>query len=249
MIASLIALLILAGPYEDTQHRFSVDLPAKWVFSPVPGDTAGAYFKRTQDGAIANATVRVMKFTQPVDLDTFAARVGDAADHEPGYRLLNNQAVRIGNMPAISRRFVVAINGDLKWTKMVEQRILVVGNMGFVVHVETLADAFPLFQDDFNKILLSFQPGTGKAPSPAQAHRAKPGVLVGKWEGAGHALELSPSGAAILDRSPGSYHVTSGVLILQLGDQQVQFEYELNGDNLRLSGANFAGGQNFHRVR
>ena len=255
----LVASLLVAAPFQDTQGRFTVDLPAGWVFAPQPGDTGGAYFRKNLEGMIANATVRVMNFSGPVPLNQFAARIAAASDQEPGFRLLLSEPTTVAGAPALKRRFVVAINGDKQWTKMVEQRVLLRGAVGYVVHVETLADAYGTFEADFNKIFSSFRPGSPEREivheiqqervGRARVRKADLRLLAGHWEGGGHALHLTPAGTVTLDGMGGTYRVDHGVLVLTLASDQRIYEFSLSGDTLSLSGGNFGDGQAFRRFK
>lgn len=272
MIAALVLVALTVGtPFEDIEKRFSVDLPAGWSFAPQPGDVGGAYFRRTVEGMIANATVRIIPFTTPIDLASFAGQMAAAVELEPGYRLLQSQNVTLAGQAALRRRFVMSINGDPKWPKMVEQRFIVAGDTGYVVHVETVADAFGVFESDFNKLFDSFRPGPlqvdaevvsspgapvvaappvkpGKTRRAKQARRADARVIIGRWEGGGHALQLSPGGVVTFDAIHGTYTLDNGSLVLRVMSQQLVFGYQINGETLRVSGGQLGDGQNFHRV-
>lgn len=250
MQALVLIAFVVATPYTDIQHRFSLDLPPGWEFAPQPGDTGGAFFHKNVDGLLANATVRVLNFGQPVTLQDFAARIAAASDQEAGYRLLLSQNTTVGGGPALKRRFVVAISVERKLYKIVEQRILLRDNVGFVVHCETIADMFPTFEADFAKFFAGFVPGGGElAPIPTRHKRVRVDTraLVGTWEGAGHSLQLTPSGSVVLDGIQGTYHVDNGVLIFKFKDDRRTHEFELKGKFLHLSGGSFGDGQVFHR--
>ena len=250
MQALTLAALVLATPYVDTLHRFSIDLPSGWEFAPQPGDTGGAFFRKNVEGLLANATVRVLNFPQPVQLADFAARIAAAADQEAGYRLLVSQNTTLAGVPALKRRYVVAISVERKLYKIVEQRILIRENFGYVVHCETIADMFPTFEADFAKFFVGFVPGEGElAPVPVLHKRVKTDLrkLVGVWEGAGHSLHLTPSGSVILDGIQGSYYVDNGVLVFKFNQDRRTHEFELKGKLLTLSGGSFGAGQVFHK--
>jgi hypothetical protein len=254
MLFIAFAVAVLAVPFEDTQHRFSLNLPPQWAFAPQPGDTGGAAFRRATDGVMAHAMVRVMPFNQPVDLGAFFSRLGAAYTEEPGYRLLISEPTRMAGNPAQRRRFVSWVNGDPKLPKIAEQRVTIVDNVGFVVHVETMADAFAVFEADFDVLFASFVPGTGQAPIvvPGSRHRPDAREITGKWEapGGAHALELSPGGIVILDGARGHYRLDHGTLVCDLGDAgEHMYDVEMGKGTLTLTGGSFAAGLQFKKLR
>jgi hypothetical protein len=239
-------------PFEDTQGRFSLDLPAGWSFAPQPGDASGVYFRRVWEGMPANATVRFMTFTVPIDLNAFAARIAAASDQEPGFRLLQSEPVLVAGTTAIGRRFVTFVGGNKRLTKVVEQRLGMLGPFkAYVLHAETLADVFGTFEKDFETLFSSFVPHDSAKPiGPTRAKRPRRfdrRLLVGLWEGGGQTLQLSPAGVAVLGEQSGSYRVDQGVLVLHFGDTEQVFNFELTGKTLQLSGGSFGAGQAFVR--
>lgn len=252
LVLALYAALV-AVPFEDTQHRFSVNLPAGWTFAPQPGDTGGAAFTRVADNIIGHAMIRVLPFNQPVELGALVAQIGASYSQEPGFRLLISEPATVANNPGQRRRFVTWINGDSKLPKISEQRVTIVNNVGYVLHVEAMAEAFDVFNADFERIFSSFVPGNGLPPAPVlpPPHKAHGPGIVGHWETAGgaHAVELSPSGIVILDGAHGHYRIEEGMLIVKPENgAQAMYEFSLEGTQLRLTGANFSHGQTFHRV-
>ena len=264
MLALLLAAVTVTTPFEDVQKRFHVDLPPGWNFAPQPGDTAGAFFRRDVEGMQGNAAVRVIIFPNPITVEAFVGSVAAATDHDPGFRLLANEPVIVAGLPGVRRRYVVAINGDVKWPKMVEQRFLVAGGLGYIIHVETVADAFGVFEEDFGKLFASFRPGPLTAGEEAaqvepriQALRQSKGVggrvpiakaIVGRWSGGGHNMQFGASGIVTFDAFHGTYRFDEGTLVLQVGDQQLIFEYSMTGATLRLAGGLLGDGQDFRRV-
>jgi hypothetical protein len=239
-------------PFEDTQGRFSLDLPAGWSFAPQPGDASGVFFRRVWEGMPANATVRFMTFTVPIELNAFAARIAAASDQEPGFRLLQSEPVLVAGTPAIGRRFVTFVGGNKRLTKVVEQRLGMLGPFkAYVLHAETLADVFGTFEKDFETLFSSFVPHDGAKPiGQTRARRPRrfdPRLLVGLWEGGGQTLQLSPAGVAVLGEQSGSYRVDQGVLVLRFADTERVHSFELSGNTLQLSGGSFGAGQAFVR--
>ena len=104
MLPFVMLCVALGAPFEDVEHRFHMDVPASWRFTPQPGDSGGATFHRDQDGVFANAMVRVMPFDMAVPLETFVSRIAAASDREQGFRLLERKAASVGGYPSVHRR-------------------------------------------------------------------------------------------------------------------------------------------------
>ena len=245
MLSLLLLCAAIAAPFEDVQHRFHLTLPPQWRFTPLPGDIHGATFHREADGGFANATVRVMPFDGPVELDTFVSRIAAAADGEPGFRLMARENSQVAGYPGVKRRFLSLVNGDPRLPKMVEQQIVVVGNTGYVVHAEALADVFATFAADIAAIEASFAPGgVGPlAPGP-RLHRRD---LIGAWQAAGHALMLTQGGAISLDGAHGTFRLESGTLVATFGHTTKIYQLDVTARHLTLSGQEFAQGVQFRR--
>ncbi len=247
MLPLILFCLALGVPFEDVQHRFHLNLPANWRFTPQPGDSGGATFHRDQDGVFANATVRVIPFEMAVPLDGLVNHIAAASDQEPGFRLLDRSQSRVAGYPALHRRYMVLVNGDPRLPKMVDQQILMVGSTGFVIHGEALADAFPTFEADIRQLGSSFVPGAalGKvAPPRAPLTRA---ALYGRWRANGHTLVLSSGGAITLDGQAGRYRLEEGALLATFGTTTKVYQVDMREQGLELSGEQFASGQVFTR--
>ena len=77
----------------------------------------------------------------------------------------------MAGLPAVRRRYVVYINGDPKWPKMAEDRIAVHEDKGFIVHAESLAEAYANFESEFGVIFRTFSPAGIDAGMSARAAR------------------------------------------------------------------------------
>jgi hypothetical protein len=243
MLSLLLFSLAIAAPFEDVDHRFHLDLPVRWHFAPQPGDVHGAAFHRDADGAFANAMVRVMPFTMAVELDALASRVAAASDGEPGFRLLVRENSRVGLYPSIRRRFTALVNGDPRLPKMVEQQILVVGQTGYVLHGESLADVFPTFEADIMRMQASFVPGAqGAGAAIHHAQKLHRHHLMGQWISAGHTLALSQGGAITLDGAHGTFSLEGGALTATFGKEVKVYQLDLTQQGLTLTGEAFGKG-------
>ena len=247
--ALLLLALVAANPFEDVQQRFHLDLPTGWEFAPVPGNLSGATFRRQNDGLLALAAVQVVKLQPGTSLLQFATAVASASNEEPGYELLQQANATLGGIPAIRRRFVLRVTGSAKQlVRMVEESIAVMGETGYVLHTETLADVFGSFERDFATMQATFAPGS-LAPAPnTAAWSADAAGLIGRWEGSGHVLQLSPGGSVVLDKDSGRYKFETGLLIMTLEKRRAVVAFERHDNVLRLSGDLFGTGVDLRRV-
>jgi len=248
MLPLLLLSLALGVPFEDVEHRFHLDLPSTWSFTPQPGDSFGATFHRDQDGIFANATVRVMPFDLAVPLDVLVNRIAAASDAEPGFRLIERKASTVAGYPSVHRRYLALVNGDPRLPKLVDQQILMVGRTGFVVHGEALAAAFPTFERDILHMSATFVPGAGRAQGQDAARRPlTPEDLLGRWHTKGHTLVLSAGGAITLDGEHGRYRLEDGTLLATFGTRTKVYQVDLRAGGLELTGEQFASGKVFTR--
>lgn len=244
-------LVALAVPFEDTGHRFHLELPPGWSFTPQPSDTGGATFRRAQEGALAYGMVRVMQLGQtPPALGAWSQTILGIYSGEPGFRLIHERKTRLAGVPAMEHLFVVSVGPGSKLVKMAKQTTLIAGETGFVVHTETLAEAFPLFERDFKGLLRSFAPGPGPHAPPPKKHRPTTmKMLLGAWQSpdATHTVFLSPQGAAVVDGVEGKYRLAPGQLIVTLPGGDTFYQMELAEGALSLAGGGFPKGQSFVR--
>ena len=247
-LAAVIAPAAPATPFEDIHHRFHLELPAGWQFAPQPGDNGGAAFRRTVDGAFLNGMVRVMPFTDDVELTAFVERIVAASTSEPGYREQFAERCRVAGYTGHCRRYIALVNGDPHLAKMAEQRLVVHNRVGYVVHVEALAEAFVGYERDVQALLRSFALGpTPKASAPRRhPHMSDLNGAFRSRSGA-HTLELTPGGTLVLDGNAGTYRVDQGTLVATFAQDTQVFGLDFAGDALVLSGGPFGEGESFLR--
>ena len=258
MISFVLLSMVLAIPFEDVDHRFHLDLPSGWQFAPQPGDTGGAVFRRASDGVFINAAVRVMALPAFTALPAFAARVRAASEGEPGYRSLDQHACQVAGEPGECRRFVSLVNGDPKMAKIVQQAITIgpgldatgaAGVYGYVVHAESLAEAFPVFEADVAALIDGFGKGPRRAVRRAPHRPARWRDLVGRWRSAaGHVLVLTTAGTIVLDHNHGTYEINAGSLIGHMDDGEAIFALDVKPGRLTLTGGMFAEGEVFRHA-
>jgi hypothetical protein len=239
MLALALAAVV-AAPFTDTQDRFTIDLPEGWSFAPQPGDVTGAAFQRKTDNALAVCVVKILPVADGVDLAMFTKELTKAVKNEKGYKQLIEELDTLGGLPAVRRRYIVFINGDPKLVKMAEDKVALADGRGFIIHMETLADAFPSFEADFDELVASFRPKNlmlTDSPAQMQAQRE----LFGRW-----AMKTDPStvfdlrsdGTFDLAGAKGVWKVENNQLVaLAEGGGEERFRYVLKGASLELRGA------------
>lgn len=229
------AALAAATPFEDVHDRFTLELPKGWQFQPQPGDLQGAVFGRNAEGIPAKAMVRVAPAPGGISARQLIEHVGQAFRDSAGYRSLKRGTARLGERRAARHRFLVAVSEDSKWQRMIEQRAVVVGGRGYVVHVESLAEAFARFQGEFNRIFTTFEPaGEASQTQQQQAGAADMALLdgpyIGRWrrQGEGTVLELRADGTFVLGEQTGTFRIQGKRLTFNLRDgKSRRFHYEV----------------------
>jgi hypothetical protein len=123
------------------------------------------------------------------------------------------------------------VQGDLLITR---QATGAVENFNFRLEGDELALASPNFDEPMRYVRVGAAPGAAGIVGP---------MLVGRWVGPGHKLELKANGQAVLDKQTGVYHVKGAILTLTFGSKKVVLGFTiLRADVLRISGERFGKG-------
>ncbi len=233
----LLALLLLATPYEDTKSRFRLDLGDGWKWTPQPGDTQGAWFRKVDTGAIGNFGVRLFKLDKGTTLERIQKDAEYALVDEPGYRRLSENKLTVSGRDAVRREYTMFVAGNARTQRRVDDYFFLNGDFVYWLHFETLAEAFDLFQDDLKHMLESFVPiAGGQSASVVGASAMK---IVGRWKKVDDELvmDLRADGSYVLGPASGTYSVERNALILRIpGQGEERFNYSLRGDVLTVSG-------------
>lgn len=247
-LIAYISLVAVGVPFEDTHHRFTIDLPAGWTFAPMPGDTQGASFRKTSETDVAQASIRIVQLEPNTDLDAFVKKMSAWVASEAGYRQLAYELTfAAGGQPAMRLRYVVGVEGNPKLSKVVEERFLIIGQAGYVLHVEAMADGFGRLESDFQQLFASFAPQTkNKAVAASTAPTVQPPAenaqLVGRW------IMLSDRNTAMVFRNDGTLEIDDYRGVFQVrGDQLItrmmgtdaeRFTWSMQGDVLTMASPN-----------
>jgi hypothetical protein len=238
----LAALLEMSTPFEDTQKRFHLDLPKGWFFNPQPGHAESVAFARQSEGVFGGAVVVVAAVPSDTTLESYGASVLNLYAQEPGFKLLEKKQCLLGMLPAQCQRYVMQVPGGKGLVKMVYERITL-GPKGaaYILHMESVAEAYPLLEKDFNHLGESFRFGAQQWGAAPQA--VAPMVLAGTWRSAEHTWVFSPRGTVLWNKTSGTYQAKGGVLkcVFDNGKKTV-FSYSLEGSTLVLRGERFSSG-------
>ncbi len=229
VLSALTAVPAHAGKrYTDTRKRFSFELAPGWHFAPQPGDTRGATFRREQGRLFGLLTIRILS-AQNRNTETFSRTWFGALSEEPGYRIIEEGESLLAGVPARYRQFVVDIDGDSTWAKMTIETIAVVEGRAYLLHGETVAEAFGSFSDDFLSMTQSFT-----LPHRNRLDRN----LIGRWRmrvDPTTVLSVRPNGTFDLAGSTGRYRIEDDVLVTKPdGGKAERFHYRVRGDHLML---------------
>ena len=165
---TLASALLVGAPFEDTQKRFTVDLPRGWKFAPQPGEIDGATFQREVDTERVTFSIRIFEVGDKTTLPAFVKGVTGGITREPGYEQLAEEHVRLAGLSALRRRYTRPAAGDKGVTIMVEDHYAAHAGKGYIVHQEARADTFAKYEPDFRKAWRS------KASTPPRPIRTRP---------------------------------------------------------------------------
>ncbi len=246
MLAALLTLL-LALPYQDAQQRFAIDLPNGWSASAT--DSGGVTFTRNRDGVLAICSVRVTPLGQS-SLDGYLKALVSGSQGQAGYKVIAQGNDKLAGAQAWRRRFVANIDPAGKLQKMVDERVTAANGVAYLVHVETVSQAFESFVPEFSQLVHSFD-----FPRPQQqtAGMGLPNyVLVGSWHSqtdAAPRLTFYADGRVLFGSFSGVYRLEGNQLLIQLTNREAQLYYwELVSGNLTLVSPQLAIPLRYRRV-
>lgn len=249
MVAIVLACLALSSTFEDVHHRFTVDLPRGWTFTPMPGDTGGATFKRVRQDVPALASIRAFPVGKTTTLETLARERKNGAAAAPGFRLIEEQLDGLAGAKAKRMRYSAHIDEEGKLVKIVEERMALIAGVAYVVHVETLASEFGSFETDFAKLFESFSPGT-KSGKSGNAKVRSP--VVGRWAMAADPssiLELKSDGSLVMGTVLGRFVVQGKSIVAMLEGGREEFTWSIVAGDLVLNSAALDHPIRYTRVR
>jgi hypothetical protein len=246
MLAAILSLF-LSLPYQDAQQRFAIDLPNGWSASAA--DPGGVTFTRNRDGVLAICSVRITPLGQ-TSLDGYVKAMVGASQGQPGYKVIAQGNDKLAGVAAFRRRFVANIDPAGKLQKLADERVTASNGVAYLVHVETVAQAFESFVPEFSQLVHSFD-----FPRPQQqtAGASLPNyVLVGSWASqtdAASRLTFYADGRVLFGSFSGIYRIEGNQLVVQLTNREPQlFYWELVSGNLTLVSPSLAIPLRYRRI-
>ena len=155
MLAVVFAVSLVGVHYEHPKQHFTVDLPKDW--SPVEplNDPAGVIFHRNTNDRLTICTIRAVAIGD-VTLQDFVLAIAAASQGEPGYRSVASGPTTLAGATGYRLRFTQFIDAGGQFTKTVEERIVIIERVGYVVRVEGFTHWFNARSRDAAHIFQTF---------------------------------------------------------------------------------------------
>jgi hypothetical protein len=246
-VLAVAVLAIAARPYEDTQHRFRLDLAPGWELAPRFGDTLGMVFEKTfPDRHRSGLALFMVRIAPPgtAGTKTYAGAIERAFESQPGYRSLGEQRTRVGVYPGFVRRYRMNVADGAKLEKRVEAHFFEAEGRIFLVHVEGGSREMEKIGGDVRAMLASFvahraaeeSPDIDPPDAPRSEAQASRQELTGRFVNAdGLMLTLDDGGTFSLADVTGTYEVQGDQLSLITGGKRQSFRFALGPDGLELT--------------
>jgi hypothetical protein len=236
MLALVIVSALQGLAYEDIHQRFSVDLPAEWQLAPMPGDTGGVTFRRTREAALAICTIRISELKK-MTLDAYTKKWTDSIAQLQGYKAGEVKPDKVAGAPASRVKYSLPVDQEGKIRKTVEDRIVLINGVGYMIHTESLDQSYDSFASDFAHLVETFKPA-GSDQKATQQQTIGNLAVVGIWrmqDDRNTVLTLNPNGTMTMAAYTGLYRIDGPRLIMQLtGGTQEIFTWNVVGDTLTL---------------
>jgi hypothetical protein len=236
MLAVVVVSLLQGLAYEDIHQRFTIDLPNEWQLAPMPGDTGGVTFRRVRESALALCTVRISELKK-MTLDVYVKRWIEGISQLPGYKAIESQPDKVAGAPAQRVKYSLSVDKEGKLRKTVEDRITLIGGVGYMIHTESLDQSYDSFNADFAHFIETFKPA-GQDAKQANQQTVGNLAVVGIWrmqDDKNTVLTLNPNGTMTMAAYTGLYRLDGPRLVMQLtGGTQEIFTWNVVGDTLTL---------------
>jgi hypothetical protein len=160
MLALLVAVSVVGVQYEHPQQHFTVDLPKDWKAVEPQNDPQGVIFNRNTNDRLTICMVRAVPVGSS-SLQDLVLALAAATQSEPGYKAMSQGAIKFAGGEGYRRRFSLFIDPQGQFTKTVEERVIIINHVGYVVHVEGFTRWFNSRTKDFDQIFKTFSPPHG----------------------------------------------------------------------------------------
>ncbi|MEO0593988.1 MAG: hypothetical protein AAFZ38_10435 [Myxococcota bacterium] len=246
-MVSLLALALVAAPFEDVTRRFTVDLPEGWLFVPELSKPGRAAFRRSHGGVPAQCAITTFRAPKGMALKKLIKTRGAAAKKQPDYRRIEESPAALGGFKAYRFRYEVGIEGSDGLKKTVEEWLTIGRGMVYVLHVETLSEEFDSFRRDFDRLAETLTPLDGRKQDGPIAS-----PVIGRWVMVADpsvVLALENNGRLQLGDMHGTFTVNGSTLVTTMPQGQAEaFEWRVNGGVLVLSSPSM-GAISYRRLR
>jgi hypothetical protein len=256
----LFALIsIAAKPYEDTRHRFRVELPDTWSLTPQFGDTSGMVFQRSigvrQRQSLATLIIHVDSVPAS-DAKEYADAHEKALASLPSLERKGERAVTVGGHAALVREYRALATKKPKIEKTIRAHFFEAASHRYLIHIESSSRDFAKVEEDLGKILASFKPMTGTGEKKSETIRldelAPTPALNGRWVNEdGLLMVLGGDGSFALAEATGRYEVKDNTLTMIIpGQGRESFTFVFDGlvGSLTLSSPNLGAPMVYRRA-
>lgn len=243
------ALLCAAKPYEDTRHRFTVELPETWALTPQFGDTSGMVFQRSigvrQRESLATLIIHVDS-APASDAKEYADAHEKALRAQPSLARKNEGAVTVGGNAALFREYRAMAGKKPKIEKTIRAHFLEAAGHHYLIHIESPSRDFAKIEADLAKILASFTPKAGggddRGREAIRIDAATAPPINGRWvNDDGLLMVLGGDGSFALAEATGRYEVKENTLTMIIpgqGRESFTFVFDGVAGTLTLSSDN-----------
>jgi hypothetical protein len=253
--------LLGAKPYEDTRHRFRVELPEGWALTPQFGDVHGMVFQRTLGTRQRRSLGTLIIHTDSssgVDTKQYAEQHERALSTQGGFERVKESAVMIGGLPALAREYRALASKKPEIKKTMRAHFLEVNGVKYLLHFESITRDFTKLEGDITTVLASFTPLAKSSGSSETAEQIAieperaAANLAGRWvNDDGLVMVLGGDGSFALDEANGRYEVRDNVLTMIIPDkgrESFTFAYDAGEGTLTLSSPNLGEPMLYRRV-
>lgn len=149
--------------WHDPSGRFSIDLPVGWQAEAAPDAPSVRFVRPHPDtGLVAEVQVEMESLPPGVKATHLNARVqGRNRERAPGYTVRDRDKTTISGLPAVQTLFTYRARGNAELAREVVQTVLVAGERGFVITLETVAGTRAVFWEEFELMLKGFSARAG----------------------------------------------------------------------------------------
>lgn len=230
---SLLIATLLTLPFEDPQGRFVVDLPEGWSTSA--SDAGGVTFTKNRQAVFAVCSVRVIPLGQ-TGAQGYIKTLEQSAQNQPGFKVMAKGADKLGGTKAWRWRYVASIDQTGKLQKIVDERVITANGVAYMMHLETVAQAFESFVPEFSQLINSFNyPRPEEQVSPVAVPNY---VLVGSWRSetdAAMRLTFYADNRVLFGAFSGVYRIDGNQILIKLTNRDTQqYFWQLVGGQLTL---------------